>query len=180
MKNIERIKKSISGCRRCDLSSERKNTVPGEGSKDAEIVIIGEAPGKKEDETGRPFVGRAGKVLTEALEKAGIKRSEVFITNVVKCRPPTNRDPKKDEIKKCRGYLESQLETIDPNIIVPLGNSALKTLLDEERISEKRGKTFEKDGRKYMPTYHPAATIYNRKLRPKLVKDLKKIGEESK
>ncbi len=179
MEEIENIKETISKCERCDLSNNRKNTVPGEGSKDADIMIIGEAPGKKEDETGRPFVGRAGKVLTEALEKAGIKRSDVFITNVVKCRPPKNRNPKKDEIKKCRGYLEDQLETIEPNIIVPLGNSALKTLLGQQRISEKRGEIFEKDGRKYMPTYHPAATIYNRKLRPELIKDLEKIGEES-
>ncbi len=176
---IRSIKKEISGCTRCVLSENRTNTVPGEGNSDAEIVIIGEAPGKNEDESGRPFVGKAGDVLTETLDKAGLKREDIFITNVVKCRPPENRDPRKKEVKKCRSYLERQLKEIDPSIIVPLGNSALKTVLDETKISEKRGEIFEKNGRKYMPTYHPAATIYNRKLRPQLVKDLEKIVEIS-
>ena len=171
---IEDIKDEISGCTKCDLSENRTNIVPGEGFENADIVIVGEAPGKNEDESGRPFVGRAGDVLTECLDKAGLERDEVFITNTVKCRPPENRDPRKKELETCRPYLEKQLEAVDPCLIIPLGNSALDSLLGMKKISEKRGEFFEEDGWRYMPTYHPAATIYNRKLRPQLVKDLKK------
>ena len=171
---LEELEKEISRCERCILHRNRTNTVPGKGPEDAEIVILGEGPGENEDRRGLPFIGRAGKVLTESLREAGKERDEVFITNVVKCRPPDNRDPKVGEIESCFPYLERQLEIVQPEIILPLGNSAVKAVLGRKGITDIRGQIIEKDGHRYFPTYHPAATLYNRKLRPQFVKDLKK------
>ena len=172
--SLEEIEKEISRCERCPLHRNRTNTVPGKGPEDADIVILGEGPGENEDRRGIPFIGRAGKVLTESLREAGKERGEVFITNVVKCRPPDNRDPKVGEIESCFPYLERQLEIVRPELVLPLGNSAVKAVLGRKGITDIRGQIIEKDGHRYFPTYHPAATLYNRKLRPQFVKDLKK------
>lgn len=174
---LKAVAEKVSSCRKCELSKNRKKTVPGTGKPDAKVMVIGEAPGKNEDEQGLPFVGRAGSILDEALEKAGKKREDVFITNVVKCRPPNNRDPRKKEVESCNEYLEKQIKTVDPDIILPVGNHALQRVLGKKKISQHRGKIYKKNGRKYMPTYHPAATIYNRKIRPRFEKDIQKAFE---
>jgi DNA polymerase len=175
--SLEKVAGEVRGCPLCKLSRSRKNAVPGEGNLSAKIMFIGEAPGKTEDEKGRPFVGAAGRVLDQVLTQAGLDRSEVFITNVVKCRPPNNREPENDEITACRAYLERQISLINPNIICILGKTAFSSLLEGESITASRGKLIRRRGRKYFLTLHPAATIYNRKMLPLLEKDLKKLVE---
>ncbi len=174
-------------CKKCELYKYRKNPVPGEGRKDAEIMFVGEAPGAREDETGRPFVGAAGKLLTELLGKIGLKREDVYITNVVKCRPPNNRDPTEEEIRACSPYLMKQIQLIKPKIIVALGRHAGRFLFEQGGLKWRsmkavHGKVFDIviNGIKVklMATYHPAAALYYPKLRPELEKDfevLKKI-----
>ncbi len=169
------IEERISNCTRCRLYKNRTNAVPGEGTYDGEIVFIGEGPGKKEDELGRPFVGRAGELLDELLFVAGLKREDVFITNVVKCRPPDNRDPRKDEKKACLPYLRKQLEMIKPRVICTLGNHATSHFLGSGGISKKHGKVFEKDGLTIVPLYHPAAALYNPNLKEVMEEDFKFI-----
>ncbi len=142
-------------------------------------MLIGEGPGKNEDEQGRPFVGRAGELLTELLRNIGLSRERVFITNVVKCRPPNNRDPKKEEIKKCRPYLNRQIEAIQPEVIGTLGNHATETLIGEKGISKIHGKEFDYEGRILIPLYHPAAGLYNPNLKPTMEKDFNKLKDIS-
>jgi len=159
---LKLLEQKIKACELCRLHLSRKNAVPGEGSYGAQLMIIGEAPGEEEDKQGRPFVGRAGKVLDKMLERIGIKREEVFITNIVKCRPPENREPQDDEAKICMSnYLEKQISLISPMVILLLGNVAVRHILGVKSVSLVRGKLIEKDRRYYFATYHPAIVLYN-------------------
>jgi uracil-DNA glycosylase family 4 len=150
--------------------------VPGVGPASASIVIVGEAPGAKEDAAGVPFVGAAGRFLDTLLAEAGIARDDVFITNVVKARPPKNRDPKRDEVAHHWPWLERQLEIIAPQLLVPLGRHALARFAPEAKISEAHGTVLEADGRRLFPLYHPAAALYNSGLRATLVEDAQALG----
>ena len=178
--SLEKVAAEVMGCPLCKLARTRKNAVPGEGQLAAKILFIGEAPGRSEDEKGRPFVGAAGKILDDMLAKAGIERSQVFITNVVKCRPPNNRVPEDDEVAACRPYLERQLALIRPRIICILGRTAYSSILGGGSITANRGKIIEKAGQKYFLTIHPAAAIYNRSMLGLLEADLKKLAKEVK
>ena len=180
---LQHIEEKIKTCKLCLLSKERIQAVPGAGNFDADIVFIGEGPGAKEDKVGEPFVGAAGKFLDEMLASIKLKRTDIFITNVVKCRPPGNRDPFPDEVSVCtENYLWKQLELIDPKIIITLGRHAMHRFLPTDRkISQDHGKLFElvspKTGRSFniLPLYHPAAALYNGGMRGVLQKDFKKI-----
>ncbi|MDQ4014809.1 MAG: uracil-DNA glycosylase [Thermoproteota archaeon] len=176
--SLEKIAANVRGCPLCKLSRSRKNAVPGEGQLSAKIMFIGEAPGRSEDEKGRPFVGAAGRILDELLKKAGIERSQVFITNIVKCRPPNNRVPKEDELTACRPYLDRQIALIKPKVICILGRTAYSSLLGGSSITANRGKIVERAGQKYFLTFHPAAVIYNKDLLSALEADLKKLAVE--
>ena len=178
--SLEKIASEVLGCPLCKLSRTRKNAVPGEGQVSAKLMFIGEAPGKNEDLKGKPFVGAAGRILDQALEKAGIERSKVFITNVVKCRPPSNRVPEEDERTACRPYLQRQISVISPKIICILGSTAYTSILGGKSITASRGKIVVHKGQRYFITVHPAAAIYNRNLRAILEKDLMKLFEEIK
>ncbi|HEX5892633.1 MAG TPA: uracil-DNA glycosylase [Nitrososphaeraceae archaeon] len=178
--SLEKIASEVIGCPLCKLSRSRRNAVPGDGQLSSKIMFIGEAPGKNEDEQGKPFVGAAGMILNQALEKAGIKRAEVFITNVVKCRPPNNRLPENDERSICRQYLDRQISLIAPKIICILGSTAYSSILGGKSIIKNRGKIIEKNGQKYFLTIHPAAAIYNKNLRSVLNNDLFLLSKEIK
>ena len=174
---LESLHERIISCEKCMLCKTRKNAVPGKGKKNAEIMFIGEAPGRNEDMNGEPFVGSAGKKLNQALENAGLSRSMVYITNIVKCRPPENREPNQEEREQCRKYLEDEFALIKPKIICLLGATAYKTILNGSEISKNHGKLVNKDGRNYFITFHPAAIIYNQKLAEDFQNDIKKIVE---
>src|SRR5437588_6058990 len=176
---LEKVSEEVRGCPLCALSRTRKNAVAGEGLPSAKIMFIGEAPGRNEDNKGRPFVGAAGKILDAALQKAGISRSDVFITNVVKCRPPENRVPKEDEISACKPYLERQIAIIAPKVICVLGRTAFSSMLGGSSITSNRGKAVVSNGRKYFLTIHPAAALYNKKLLAVLEADMKTLAKES-
>ena len=178
--SLEKIATEVIGCPLCKLSRSRKNAVPGEGQLSAKIMFIGEAPGKNEDDKGKPFVGAAGRILNESLEKAGIQRSLIFITNIVKCRPPGNRIPDDDERIACRPYLDRQISLIAPKIICILGATAYSSILGGKSITTNRGKIVKKNGQKYFLTIHPAAAIYDRNLRSVLENDLCKLFQEIK
>jgi uracil-DNA glycosylase len=178
--SLEKIASEVIGCPLCKLSRSRRNAVPGDGQLSSKIMFIGEAPGKNEDEQGKPFVGAAGMILNQALEKAGISRAEVFITNVVKCRPPNNRLPENDERSICRQYLDRQISLIAPKIICILGSTAYSSILGGKSIIKNRGKIIEKNGQKYFLTIHPAAAIYNKNLRSVLNNDLFLLSKEIK
>ena len=150
--------------------------VPGEGASDADIMIVGEAPGASEDKQGRPFVGRAGKLLDELLAEAGLERDQVYITNVVKARPPGNRDPRADEVAHHMPWLETQLALIQPKLVVPLGRHALAHFSDSAKISEVHGTEITERGRTLFPLYHPAAALHNQSLRATLVEDARALG----
>jgi DNA polymerase len=153
------------------------NFVPGEGSPDARVLLVGEAPGATEDRTGRPFVGRAGKLLDEVLEAAGLPREAVFITNVVKARPPGNRDPTPAEVAHHWPWLEAQLDVLQPALIVPLGRHALGRFADRsDKISEVRGQVVERDGRRLFPLYHPAAALRSTTTRAQLLEDARALA----
>ena len=166
----------MARCTKCELSRTRTNAVPGEGSPGATVVLIGEGPGSNEDLQGRPFVGAAGKQLDGLLRHAGLAREDVFITNVVKCRPPENRRPSDAESEACHPYLERQLALIRPRVVVLLGDSALKRFLPKASLSSAHGKVFERLEFSLFPTYHPAATIYNRSLEPVIRRDFEELG----
>lgn len=179
MPESQKLETKISLCKACPLWKSRTNPVPGEGNLDAELMLIGEAPGREEDREGRPFVGRAGSILNENLRKAGLKRGDLYITNVVKCRPPGNRNPSPEEASICINlYLQKQIELINPKLIVLLGNIALTTILNRKGITHNHGKVFEHEGRKYLASYHPAAIIYNPSLEESLQKDLQSAKEK--
>ncbi|PIZ00205.1 uracil-DNA glycosylase [bacterium (Candidatus Howlettbacteria) CG_4_10_14_0_8_um_filter_40_9] len=181
-KSLEEISSIIADCKRCDLYQTKTKDVPGVGSPKAEIMFIGEAPGKKEDEEGEPFVGAAGKFLTEMIESIGLKRGDVYIANVLKHRPPENRDPFPEEAKACFPNLERQIEIIQPKLIVFLGRHAMNRFFPEFRISNVHGKAFQKKSdlaesgqQVYLALYHPAAALYNGGLRETLKDDFNKI-----
>ena len=176
--SLEKIAADVRGCPLCKLARTRKNAVPGEGQISAKEMFIGEAPGRSEDEKGKPFVGAAGRILDSLLKKAGIERSQVFITNIVKCRPPNNRVPEEDELVACRPYLDRQIALIKPKVICILGRTAYSSILGGSSITADRGKIVERSGQKYFSTFHPAAVIYNKSLRSTLEADLKKLAAE--
>lgn len=158
-------------CTKCRLRKGATQVVPGEGSPSAEILFIGEGPGAVEDRLGRPFVGPAGKFLDTLLESIKLKRSDVFIANMVKCRPPENRDPQEDEMEACAPWLDSQIEVIGPKIIVPLGRHAMHKFLPQSVISQEHGKIYRRKGLVYFLMYHPAVALYNGSMRAVLLKD---------
>ncbi len=172
---LEKIAKEIAKCRKCRLWKCRNRTVPGYGNKKARIMFIGEAPGRNEDLHGRPFVGGSGKFLTEALESIKLTREDVFVTSVLKCRPPDNRNPKKDEEAACMPYLLKQIEIINPKVIVLLGNTAMKAILGYDKVMTHHGCLIKKDKRKYIPTLHPAAVMRMKKYKKTFMGDFKKI-----
>jgi uracil-DNA glycosylase family 4 len=175
--SLDRIRQDIGpDCTRCKLHVARKNIVFGVGNPKAELVFVGEGPGRDEDEQGEPFVGRAGKLLTSMIEAMGLKRSDVYICNVVKCRPPENRLPEKDEIATCSPYLFRQLGVISPKVICALGSCSAQTLLQTTQgISRFRGEWFDLYGAKFMATYHPAYLLRNPPAKGDVWKDLQKI-----
>ena len=181
---LRKIEEEVHKCCVCGLNETRISTVPGEGCPDARIVFVGEAPGADEDKSGRPFVGRAGKLLEKIIAAMGFDRSEIFICNILKCRPPGNRDPKPDEIAKCSPYLQRQLELIEPEVIVALGAHAAKTLLGTKTaIGQLRGRfhdyytSEDAEPIKLMPTYHPAYLLRNYSVdnRTRVWEDMKKV-----
>jgi DNA polymerase len=174
---LEQIAKEVSSCTRCVLSHSRKHAVPGEGPAQADIMLIGEGPGFHENEQGRPFVGAAGRFLEELLAKNNLKRTDVFITNVVKCRPPGNRDPEAGELQACNEYLERQIQAINPKVIVTLGRFSMAKFLPNARISAVHGQATWVRGRLIVPMYHPAAALHQGSLRPVLEKDFSQLLE---
>ena len=160
-----------------EVCEQATNLVPGEGSATASVVLVGEAPGASEDRTGRPFVGSAGKLLDRLLEEAGLARDDVFITNVVKARPPGNRDPRADEVAHHLPWLQAQLEVIGPRLIVPVGRHALKRFAPRAAIGEVHGRVLQVDGRALFPMYHPAAAMHNQRLLPTLIADARTLRE---
>jgi len=179
--NWEELNETIKDCNKCKLCSGRKNIVFGTGNKNADIMFIGEGPGADEDEQGEPFVGKAGQLMNKAFEALDIKREEVYIANIVKCRPPQNRNPEQDEANACMDYLRNQVVLVKPKIIVLLGSIALKNILGEEYgITDSRGKWIEKKGIWYMPTFHPAVLLRDDSKKIDFWKDLKLIKEKLK
>lgn len=177
--NWENLEKSIIGCKKCKLCNNRTNIVFGYGNKNADVMFIGEGPGADEDIQGVPFVGKAGKLMDMAFEGLGINRSEVYIANIVKCRPPQNRVPEQDEADSCLNYLRNQVILVKPKIIVLLGSTALKNILGRElSITACRGKWIEKKGIHYMPTWHPAALLRDENKKIEFWRDLKQVVEK--
>jgi DNA polymerase len=172
---LDAVAAEVRVCPKCELSRTRTNAVPGEGNPHARIMFIGEAPGWHEDQQGKPFVGAAGKFLNELLAIAGLKREDVFITNVVKCRPPGNRDPLPDEIAACAPYLERQIAAINPEVIVTLGRFSMGRWFPGERISKIHGQPKQVDGRMIVPMYHPAAALHQAALRGAIEDDFAKL-----
>ena len=177
----EELENSIINCNKCKLYKGRQNIVFGTGNKNADLMLIGEGPGADEDRLGEPFVGKAGKLMNLAFQAIGLKREEVYIANIVKCRPPNNRNPEQDEANSCMNYLRNQVILVKPKIIVLLGSVALKNILGQEYgITASRGKWIEKKGIKYMPTWHPAALLRDETKKIDFIKDLKLVMEEYK
>ena len=174
--NWDDLKKSIAECKKCRLCTNRTNIVLGEGNINAKIMFIGEGPGADEDKQGLPFVGKAGQLMNKAFQALGINREEIYIANIVKCRPPSNRVPEEDEAQACLNYLRNQVVLIKPEIIVLLGSTSLKTILGKEYgITAVRGKWMEKNGIKYMPTWHPAALLRDENKKIEFWQDLKEL-----
>ena len=175
---LEEIRAQVEGCRRCPLADGRTQTVFGVGNPSARVLIVGEAPGKNEDLQGEPFVGAAGKYLNELLAIAGLRREDVFIANVLKCRPPGNRDPRPEEIELCTPYLREQTRTIDPEFIVTLGNISTKFILKTEIGITRLHGTLQRAGRfKVFPIFHPAAALYDGSKREALENDFATLGQ---
>lgn len=174
--NLEELEEVVKQCRKCRLCETRKNVVFGVGNREADIMFIGEGPGADEDAQGEPFVGKAGKLMNMAFDMLGIKREEVYIANIVKCRPPNNRNPQDDEAENCLDYLRNQVILVKPKIIVLLGSVALKNVLGKEYgITASRGKWLERKGILYMPTWHPAALLRDENKKIDFIKDLKQV-----
>lgn len=170
----DELESSIVNCSKCKLCNTRTNIVFGTGNKNSNIMFIGEGPGADEDRLGEPFVGRAGKLMNMAFEAIGLKRESVYIANIVKCRPPSNRNPEADEVNACMDYLRNQVLLVNPKIIVLLGSVALKNILGTEYgITASRGKWIEKNGILYMPTWHPAALLRDETKKIDFINDLK-------
>ncbi|MCQ8903990.1 MAG: uracil-DNA glycosylase [Methanothrix sp.] len=170
--DLRELASEIRRCERCGLSQTRRNAVPGDGPENARIMMIGEAPGAAEDLAGRPFVGRAGALLDRALDLAGLDRGEIFITNIVKCRPPGNRRPTEEEIRACMPYLRKQIEIIRPSAICLLGNVPAKAILGVQGVTSLRGRIFDD---LYLITFHPAAVLRNMSRMELFVSDLAKL-----
>ena len=177
MSELESLAAEISRCTRCLLHRGRTKAVPGVGPSNAEIMFIGEAPGFHEDQQGLPFVGAAGNFLDELLESIGLKRQEVFIANVIKCRPPGNRDPLPEEIEACKPYLDRQIELIQPKLVVTLGRFSMARAFPKARISYIHGQPRKVGGVIYYPMYHPAAALHQPSLRPTVEEDMRRIPE---
>lgn len=179
--NLEELEKDIQGCKKCKLCNNRTNIVVGSGFQNADIMFIGEGPGADEDIQGKPFVGKAGKLMDMAFQGLEINREEVYIANIVKCRPPSNRNPEQDEALACLDYLRTQVMLVKPKIIVLLGSVALKNILGKEySITASRGKWIEKKGIWYMPTFHPAALLRDDTKKIDFWNDLKLVKEKIK
>ncbi|MFC1700038.1 uracil-DNA glycosylase [Patescibacteria group bacterium] len=176
-KTFSEIKSNVKGCTKCRLFKTARNPVPGEGNINAEIVFVGEAPGYYEDVSGRPFVGRAGKLLENFLGEIGYKREDVWIGNVIKHRPPDNRDPLPDEIAACRGYLDMQLKTMKPILVVTLGRFAMNYFYPDGKISRDKGRLIRVDGYLVYPVYHPAAALRNGSMMAAFREDFLRIPE---
>ena len=175
---LEEIAQSVRECTRCPLHARRTRAVPGEGPADARIMFIGEGPGQQEDLSGRPFVGPAGMLLNQLLQQAGLRREEVFIANIVKCRPPGNRDPLPEETNACREYLDGQIAIIKPHVICLLGKPATRTILEiNEPIGKIHGRPLSRHGMVYIPLYHPAAALHRESLKPELVRDMARLQD---
>ncbi len=174
---LKQVADEASTCTKCKLHYSRKKAVPGEGPVNADILFIGEGPGFHENEQGRPFVGAAGKLLDELLSKIGMKRSDVFITNIVKCRPPGNRDPEPEEIEACDPYLERQIQAINPRVIVTLGRYSMARFLPNIKISVIHGQAMKVRGRLIVPMYHPAAGLHQHSLMSAIEEDFARLPE---
>ena len=177
METLDRVAFLVRNCTDCPLASGRTHAVPGEGNPQADVMFIGEAPGFQEDRQGRPFVGPAGKLLDGLLASIGTNRDDVFIANMVKCRPPDNRDPAPRELAACTKFLDRQIELVNPKLIVTLGRFAFGRYFPGEGITKARGRLREKVGRKIFPVLHPAAVLRRDELRPTMIEDFKAISE---
>ena len=178
-KTWEELKSACLGCEKCELCRTRTNVVVGVGNPEAEVMFIGEGPGEQEDLKGEPFVGPAGRLLDDMLKMIDLDRSMVYIANVVKCRPPGNRDPQNIEQDACRGWLDRQIALIDPKIIVCLGRISAKALIDPDfRITREHGVWYDIDGRRVMATYHPSALLRDMSKRPEAFMDLRSLRKE--
>lgn len=177
----EELEEAIKGCQKCKLAQGRKNIVFGVGDKQADIMIIGEGPGADEDIQGIPFVGKAGQLMNKAFQGLGITRENIYIANIVKCRPPQNRVPEADEAEACMGYLRNQVILVKPKIIILMGSTALKNILGKEhKITAARGNWIEKKDILYMPTWHPAALLRDDTKKIDFFQDLKIVVEKAK
>ena len=174
---LEAIHAEVRTCTRCPLHVGRTKAVPGAGPADALIMFIGEAPGFHEDQQGLPFVGAAGRFLNELLEKAGIDRERVYITNVIKCRPPGNRDPREEEVETCKPYLEEQIESINPKVVVTLGRYSMERAFPDEKISAVHGQARKVGDQIYFPMYHPAAALHQPSLRSVVEADFDRLRD---
>ena len=177
MNTLDILEKKVLGCTDCPLAETRTIAVPGEGSIASGAMFVGEAPGFHEDQQGRPFVGPAGKFLDQLLNLAGLNREDVYITNVVKCRPPSNRDPFPSEIQACQKYLDRQIELLQPRVIISLGRHSLSHFLPKELISKCHGQPRERNGLTVYPMYHPAAALHQQALRSVIETDMKRLPE---
>jgi uracil-DNA glycosylase family 4 len=177
VQTLDEIRRELGDCRRCKLHRTRRTIVFGEGNKKATLMFIGEGPGYDEDVQGRPFVGKAGQLLTKIIQSIHLEREEVYITNIIKCRPPQNRNPEPDEIQSCHPFLEKQIQSIRPKIICALGTFAAQTLLrTNAKITALRGRLFEFGGIKVLPTYHPAFLLRNPERKREVWEDMKQIS----
>ncbi|OGN92075.1 MAG: uracil-DNA glycosylase [Chloroflexi bacterium RBG_13_50_10] len=177
MSALARLCEEIAACRDCELAKHRTKVVPGEGAEDADLVFIGEAPGWHEDQQGRPFVGPAGQFLDQLLASIGLRREEVYIANVIKCRPPQNREPLPAEIQSCRKWLDRQIEIIQPQMIITLGRYSLARYFPNDSIGKIHGKPRKLEGVIYYPMYHPAAALHQGSLRRTIEADMLKIPQ---
>ncbi|MFX0107287.1 MAG: uracil-DNA glycosylase [Candidatus Hodarchaeota archaeon] len=177
-RELNQLHDEVRNCTRCPLHSTRTNAVPGEGPVNARVMFIGEAPGAREDETGLPFVGRSGDLLTELITNAGLARNEVFITSILKSRPPKNRTPRKSEIFACMPYLKRQIEIIKPRVIVLLGGVAVSSIIGPWKLSEAHGCFYESEGLTFLITYHPAAAVRFPSLKTEMEADLAQLTKE--
>ena len=175
MSQLTQLYDQIKVCQKCDLSKGRNNAVPGEGPEHAEIMLIGEAPGFHEDRQGRPFVGAAGNLLDELLAGINLKRDQIYICNVLKCRPPQNRDPQPDEMEACKAYLDQQIAHINPKVIITISRFAMTRWFVDKKISEIHGRPRKIGDLVILPMYHPAAALHQPSLRSVLADDFKKI-----
>ena len=174
---MSEVAAQVSVCQKCNLHLSRKKAVPGAGPDNVELMFIGEGPGFYENEQGLPFVGQAGKFLDDLLASAGVTREDVFITNVVKCRPPGNRDPLPDELSACKGYLERQIEALNPTVIVTLGRYSMAHFLPNAKISSSHGKATWVNGRLVVAMYHPAAALHQPSLKETVLSDFSHLPE---